>query len=82
MSIPMRKPLRHEETMEVSDDPDDKDLPLFMQKATHRITKVIKANQYEKHSYEKMVDRCDHLNDKEKSIIKGLFNKFKDLFSG
>ena len=59
--------------MEVPDDPGDKELPLCMQKVTHRMMKGIKVNQYEKHNYKKIVDRCDHLNNKEKSIIKGLF---------
>ena len=33
------------EALPISDDPGDKDLPAFMQKATHRMTKGIRANE-------------------------------------
>ena len=68
--------------IEISDDPGNKDLPLFMQKATHCMSKGLTANRYEKHKYIDMVKRCNHLDAAQQSTIMRLFSNSKEVFSG
>ena len=83
LSIPMFKRKGGEmSTNIISEDPGDKDLPPFMQKATQRMTKGMKANAYDKHTFKDMIDRCGHLNVQKKNTLKNLFSQFKELFSG
>ena len=62
LSIPMSNKISSKTIYQVTDDRADADLPDFMKKATHRLTKGLSANQYGKHDYREMVNRCQHLN--------------------
>ena len=53
-----------------------------MQRATHRMTKGMKANEYDKHAHKEMVECCSHLTTEQKYIMNTLFSKLKKLFSG
>ena len=83
LSIPMRNKSSPQKIMnKLSDDPGDVDLPPFMKEATHRMTKGLQRNRYDKHNYRDMVVKCTHLDEKQQSIMLELFSKFKELFSG
>ena len=82
LSIPMENKNRVESNITISDDPADSNLPMFMKKATHRMVNGFKPNQYDKHNYKSMVERCDHLDNNQRATLVELFSKFKELFSG
>ena len=83
LSVPMTKKKKNDLMVNtISDDPGDVDLPAFMKKATQRMSKGMVANAYDKHDYGDMIDRCGHLDEEKKNILKDLFSKFKELFSG
>ena len=65
-----------------SDDPGDANLPNFMKRATHRLTKGLGKNTYDKHNHKDIVTRCDHLTSEQQSNLLQLFSKYKELFSG
>ena len=78
----MKETSQDSDIQELSDDPGDKDLPSFMQRATHRMAKGMKASEYDKHDHKEMVERCFHLTTEQKYIMNTLFSKYKELFSG
>ena len=53
-----------------------------MQKAAAKVVTEMEANDYGKHDYKAMVNKCDHLTDDQKGKLSTLFRKYKDLFSG
>ena len=63
-------------------DPTNANLPTFMKKAATKVVTEMEANEYGKHDYKAMVNKCDHLNDDQKGKLLKLFSKYKDLFSG
>ena len=82
LSIPMMDKSSSHTVTELSYDPMDRELPSFMKKATHRMTKGLSANRYDKHNYRDMVKRCNHLTSEMKSSLLQLFSKYVELFSG
>ena len=82
LAIPMLNKSKPIALTAISDENEDQNLPSFMKKATHRLSKGLSANQYDKHNYKDMVEKCEHLTSDMKSALLDLFSKYEELFSG